>query len=441
MDEEIKKKALMQLAGTDPKHMDFILGKKDPVIDFKKIGTDLGKSMGLTDVPMSDLPGTSALFSDKPVYKENPRTGMVYKSQEAPFAKGGAMDASPAGMMGTATSLATDPYTYMGGIGGGVKALVNPAKTAFKYLKAKGMPFENYGKVDVPKLDVNPQRAEAIASAYDALEHAPNNPEVRKAYDALINETIDQWKAIEKSGLKVSPIGKDMKNPYKDSAAMIQDVKHNNNMYYYPTEQGFGSGAANLDHPMLRPSGVKINGREVPANDLFRIVHDYFGHSKDGFKFGAKGEENAWNQHMKMYSPEAQKALTTETRGQNSWVNYGPEGAANRANPANTKYADQKAGILPDWAHETGQYVPPTMTAAEQKAVLGELPKELQPELPSMEPMAPVSKDQLDLIDRIAKKQQFERVRSMLDRRKKLRSENIDEPTNILLPEEQLKVK
>jgi hypothetical protein len=53
-----------------------------------------------------------------------------------------------------------------------------------------------------------------------------------------------------------------------------------------------------------------------------------------------------------MYSPEAQKALTSETRGQNSWVNYGPKGEANRANPAATTYADQKAGILPEWTRE-----------------------------------------------------------------------------------------
>ena len=62
------------------------------------------------------------------------------------------------------------------------------------------------------------------------------------------------------------------------------------------------------------------------------------------------GEEKAYQQHKKMFSPEAVKALTTETRGQNSWVNYGPKGEANRANPSATTYADQKAGLLPYWA-------------------------------------------------------------------------------------------
>jgi hypothetical protein len=40
--------------------------------------------------------------------------------------------------------------------------------------------------------------------------------------------------------------------------------------------------------------------------------------------------------------------MTVETRGQNSWVNFGPHGEHNRANPAETKYAEQKATVIPD---------------------------------------------------------------------------------------------
>ena len=61
-------------------------------------------------------------------------------------------------------------------------------------------------------------------------------------------------------------------------------------------------------------------------NDLFRVVHDYFGHLKHGYGFRAAGEDNAWRAHAAMYSPEARPAMTSETRGQNSWVNYGPHG-------------------------------------------------------------------------------------------------------------------
>jgi hypothetical protein len=80
---------------------------------------------------------------------------------------------------------------------------------------------------------------------------------------------------------------------------------------------------------------------------VFRAVHDYFGHAKEGVGFGPRGEENAWRQHSAMYSDAARPAMTSETRGQNSWVNFGPHGEANRANPEDTHYAEQKAGLLP----------------------------------------------------------------------------------------------
>jgi hypothetical protein len=83
---------------------------------------------------------------------------------------------------------------------------------------------------------------------------------------------------------------------------------------------------------------------------VFRAVHDAFGHAKHGVGFRARGEENAFQSHARMYSPEALPAVASETRGQNSWVNYGPYGAKNRtASPIDTEYAEQKTGIMPAW--------------------------------------------------------------------------------------------
>jgi hypothetical protein len=200
---------------------------------------------------------------------------------------------------------------------------------------------------------VNPEFGSKVAKAYDAMEHAPNDPRVKEAYDALINETMDQFEAIKKAGLKVSRIEPGMENPYRTSKDLHRDIKENNHMWYYPTEQGFGSRDADAaQHPMLKATGVKDGDTELLANDVFRIVHDYFGHVKEGTSFGPKGEETAYRIHKQMFSPKAQKALATETRGQNSWVNFGPYGEKNRADPKNTIYADQKAGLLPDWALE-----------------------------------------------------------------------------------------
>jgi hypothetical protein len=217
---------------------------------------------------------------------------------------------------------------------------------ADQYAKDNGIKLEH----STHEYEVDPERGARIAAEYEKMKHAPNDPAVKKAYDALANETINQFKALEKSGLKVTKMTEGMENPYPNgSRDVLADIEKNNHLYYFPSEQGFGSEAAAADNPLLRPSGVKVNGEELPVNDLFRIVHDYFGHAKEGTSFGPKGEENAWVEHMKMFSPEAQKALTTETRGQNSWVNFGPQGEANRANPAKTVFAPQKTGLLPDW--------------------------------------------------------------------------------------------
>jgi hypothetical protein len=217
---------------------------------------------------------------------------------------------------------------------------------AEEYNATKNLPAPTHGIDPTP---VNPHRGKSIAKAFEKMEHTPNDPAVRKSYEALSNETVDQFKHLQKSGLKVSPIPPGTESPYKSSTDVFNDIHQNKHLWYYPTEQGFGSGGIQ-DNPLLNK--VKVGDKEMPVNDLFRIVHDYYGHAKEGYKFGATGEEAAWKQHLQMFSPEAQKAMTTETRGQNSWVNFGPHGEANRANPAQTIYAEQKTGLLPPWVME-----------------------------------------------------------------------------------------
>jgi hypothetical protein len=204
-----------------------------------------------------------------------------------------------------------------------------------------------------PLPSANPTAQAKIAQAYEAMKHNPNDPAVKKAYDALSNEVAQQYEdLVTNKGLKTTKIGENFPNPYKTSTDLITDVKTNNHMAYYPTEIGYGVGDASTavqDHPLLKPTKfLDPDGKPMPANDLFRVVHDYYGHVDGENKFGATGEERAFQQHKKMLSPEAQKALASETRGQNSWVNYGPVGEENRKNPANTIYAEQKAGLLPN---------------------------------------------------------------------------------------------
>lgn len=236
-------------------------------------------------------------------------------------------------------------------------------EAAERYAKSRGIKLK-----DLEKVKVNSEVSAKIANAFDQLADNPDDPSVKKAYDALIQETLDQYQEIKKTGLKVLPMQPDMPNPYPNSKAVVDDILKNNRMYYYPTDQGYGSGSL-AKNPLLRETAEMADGKPMLANDVFRVVHDYFGHAKDGNKFGATGEENAYRAHKQMYSPEAQKALTTETRGQNSWVNYGPQGQANRANPAATTYADQKSGLLPDWAmKEVDELANPKMYKVRQAA-------------------------------------------------------------------------
>jgi hypothetical protein len=93
----------------------------------------------------------------------------------------------------------------------------------------------------------------------------------------------------------------------------------------------------------------------VTVNDVFRAIHDYYGHAKEGLGFRADGEENAWRAHASMFSPLARMAMTSETRGQNSWLNYGPHGEHNRkARTEDTIFAPQKIGVMSHLSHHEG---------------------------------------------------------------------------------------
>jgi len=234
------------------------------------------------------------------------------------------------------------------------------ADAAKAYMESKGLryaPHSEYAKAD-------PERAVRIAAAYDMMVDDPFNPEVRASYDAMAKETLEQFQFALDAGLVVEfyPTDSDgnIVDPYPDGPRMAtEDVVNNNHLYVYPTADGYGGAGIDPDaaeiNPMLADSGFTFGPEPALVNDVFRAVHDYFGHVKEGVGFRADGEENAWQSHAAMYSPLARRAMTTETRGQNSWLNYGPYGGKNRSAKAeDTIFAEQKIGLLPDWVMEEG---------------------------------------------------------------------------------------
>lgn len=246
------------------------------------------------------------------------------------------------------------------------KVKVDGEETIYHGFKPAQSAAERYaaqiGLMDYSRPEVyaplDPQRATRLASAYDTMPHAPQDPAVREAYNRLAEETMAQYAAARRAGLKVDFMP-ESGDPYGNPRNALKDVYQNNHMFVFPTDAGFGgpasSGVDITGNPLLQLTDEKISGRPARVNDIFRVVHDYFGHAKEGVGFRAGGEENAWQQHASMFSPAARRAMTSETRGQNSWVNFGPHAAKNKtASPADTEYAPQKTGLLPEWASREG---------------------------------------------------------------------------------------
>jgi hypothetical protein len=238
-----------------------------------------------------------------------------------------------------------------------------------EYSRSSGIPFQEPERIT----EVNVERAQRIGRAFDEMTPAPNDPEVRAAYDAMVMETLAQYETILRNGYSIEINNTE---PYNNSQEMIEDLRNRKVMRVFSTEFGFGEGGITAkeraENPLLAETGLTdVNGVPLLVNDVFRFVHDFFGHAKLGNGFGPIGEENAWNVHSRMYSPLARKAMTTETRGQNSWVNFsgvndaafeirdqarearrqGREEEANRLTARvydEMRFADQKIGLLPD---------------------------------------------------------------------------------------------
>ena len=187
---------------------------------------------------------------------------------------------------------------------------------------------------------VNEQLARDIAAAYEALPVLDEGRETQEAYAALAEEIQQQWDyAINEMGVTFEEWSQPGQ-PYANSREMVRDVRDNKHLWFFTGGE---------PHPILNQPDQ--NG--LTMNDKLRAIHDLFGHAAEDYQFGARGEENAWIKHSQMFSPLAQKALTTETRGQNSWVNFGPqnynEDGTKRDIPAAERpFATQKVALLPE---------------------------------------------------------------------------------------------
>lgn len=210
----------------------------------------------------------------------------------------------------------------------------------------------------LPRINkVDPFQGKAMAAEYDKLP--VNDPAAKPAYDALNSEVEEQYQRLQKAGYKFEFTDKD---PYKNSAEMMKDVRENKTLKVFKT-------SGDQAHPYMTPE----------QNDKFRAVHDLLAHAGPGNQFGPAGEENAYRLHASTLSDQALPALASETRGQNSWVNFGPNADLP---PAQRPFAQQKAAMWPkeylgDYgnmpgASEHGQtpYITPTMSDNDVRGML-----------------------------------------------------------------------
>ena len=178
------------------------------------------------------------------------------------------------------------------------RAFVLAADGGDDYKKAV---FEAYGR-SFPELIES-----TGAKNYDQL--------VEMAYRQLNKETADQFHTLPVN-MSFHRAGE---GNYQSSGEMLRDVYGNRHLYVFQGGE---------PHPMMNRVDPETGLNDT---EMFRAVHDFYGHAAHGNSFGQKGEEIAYGAHAQMYSPLARIAMATETRGQNSFVNFTPVNAELKA--------------------------------------------------------------------------------------------------------------
>ena len=162
-------------------------------------------------------------------------------------------------------------------------------------------------------LQVTDEHISAVHKAYEALPD--HDPSAEPAFSAMAEETKRQFDSLGRRGINVEVVDHD---PYDNYSQLADDLRNNSRIKVLATRQTGG-------HPFFSND----------TNDMFRAVHDVYGHAGTGRDFSRHGEEAAFQAHRRMYTPLARAAMATETRGQNATL------------IATGGFAPQKVALLP----------------------------------------------------------------------------------------------
>ncbi|MFD7094676.1 hypothetical protein [Streptomyces xanthophaeus] len=210
------------------------------------------------------------------------------------------------------------------------------------------------------ELELDESLCLTIADWYASAPDSAEDPETRRQYEILKLETGQQFEAMRRAGVHIRP-WLEGGQPYKSSAHLWREVVNSGTLYVYLTSLGHGESGSTPDavaHPMVEPSEYVIDGVRFAHNDVFRAVHDFFGHIARGNPFTAHGEHLAAWDHSHMYPADCHPVLLSETVSQICWFYYGPHlrdsrgripspGSEDYVPPRDRPYSPQKTTPLP----------------------------------------------------------------------------------------------
>lgn len=176
------------------------------------------------------------------------------------------------------------------------------------------------------------------AMLYREMIHQPTSPIVDFSYGVFIGQLVSQWRMCVDAGIEfcLSP------DSPRSSKELFDTIDSSGVCPILPTST---AGTLPKDHPMAQPTEISIGGKTLCANDVFRGVHDVFGHYIPDADFSPQGEFRAWVAHDSTLEYASWLALFCETRGQNADTNF--LDGAYLIPRANRKFARQKCGVVP----------------------------------------------------------------------------------------------
>jgi hypothetical protein len=202
-----------------------------------------------------------------------------------------------------------------------------------------------------------------VGRYYDEAPVQVDDRSLREGYELLKKETLQQYEAIGAAGYHIVPWVYEGQ-PYRNSEHVTEQVCRSKTLHIYLTKNGHGPDRHGPEsgwddtHPMREPSPIEINGERLLYNDLFRAIHDFFGHITYECSFQPDGEFRATFVHFQMFSEELHPILFTEMIGQICWFFFGPHllgdngrlrnrGEPGYVPPSKRPYATQKTFRYP----------------------------------------------------------------------------------------------